>query len=267
MASIGIYCAYIYHGNSPKVCDFFIIHWVPAYTHSEDHLPTINYEVQAVKLQGCISWGPQPLQDASHHQDVTFLWLTDCGLNPLLATVKSGGKHPCINIYIYIFIFKYMYIYICISSIYPWSLVKCSLIYFMINYRAEVIWTNLSENFHSQDLKNDQTGTPLFRGFLFFSRYRHGGKSTIIQGFSFKLNADGPIKTPANSTGIFGEDFLISTFNHLRSIWGKISWFQLSTINRAPHTENLEVQLSIERGIRQILEIPGSGEIGVFSFA
>ena len=124
MASIGIYCAYIYHGNSPKVCVFFIIHWVPAYTHSEDHLPTINYELQAVKLQGCISWGPQPLQDASHHQDVTFLWLTDCGLNPLLATVKSGGKHPCINIYIYIFIFKYMYIYIYVYHLYilgPWS--------------------------------------------------------------------------------------------------------------------------------------------------
>ena len=41
--------------------------------------------------------------------------------------------------------------------------------------------------------------------------------------------------------GQFGEDFLN---------------VQLSTINRAPHTENLEVQLSIERGIRQIIEIP-----------
>ena len=170
--------------------------------------------MQAVKLQGCISWGPQPLQDASHHQDVTFLWLTDCGLNPLLATVKSGGKHPCINIYI--FIFKYMYIYMYIIYI---SLVLGQMLIDIFHDQLQS-----RSDMNSQDLKNDQTGTPLFRGFLFFSRYRHGGKSTIIQGFSFKLNADGPIKTPANSTGIFGEDFLISTFNHhLRSIWGKIS--------------------------------------------
>ena len=60
-------------GNSPKVGDFLsYIEYLRIHTARIIFQPSIM-RGELLNFKGCISWGPQPLQGSSHHQDVTFL--------------------------------------------------------------------------------------------------------------------------------------------------------------------------------------------------